>query len=92
MVAHGGLLARRLIGFGSLGTFEGRCRSRVAAVHRRPVDTRLAIHPADMNCAASKEAVRRTLRRLVPRLAPMNYAAYLRRREMAGAEHRVAAH
>jgi len=93
VVAGGGLLARRLIGFGSLGTFERGATVAHAWLqsNRRPADTRLAIHPADMHCAASKEAVRRTLRRLVPRLTPMNYAAYLRRREMASAEHRVVA-
>ena len=93
VIAESGLLARRLIGFGSLGTFERGATVAHAWLQskRRPADTRLAIHPADMNCAASTKAVRRTLRRLLPGLTPMSYTAYLRRCELASAKHRVAA-
>ena len=94
VAGDGRLLARRLIGFGSLGAVERAATVAYAWLqsNRGPADTRLAIHPADMKCPTSKEAVRRTLRRLVPRLTPMNYVAYLRRRDTARGEHRTAAH
>jgi predicted deacetylase len=71
--------ARRLIGFGSLTAIEarttiayGRWQSR-----RMPVDTRLAIHPADMARPSTVQAIRTILGTLRNRLHPLNYAEYL---------------
>jgi predicted deacetylase len=74
------ILAHRLIGFGSLSAFEARMTAAHAWLqsHRRPADTRLAIHPADVRRDDTVEAIRCTLRRLLPRLTPMNYMAFLR--------------
>jgi predicted deacetylase len=74
------VLARRLIGFGSLSSIESRLTSAHAWLqsHRRPADTRLAVHPADAQRTDTVEAIARTLRRLLPRLEPMNYMNFLR--------------
>jgi predicted deacetylase len=71
--------ARRLIGFGSLTAIEARttiayCRWQSL---RAPKDTRLAIHPADMNCPSTVTAIRRSLETLRHGLRPLNYAEYL---------------
>jgi predicted deacetylase len=72
--------ARRLIGFGSLTAIEarttiiyGRWQSQ-----RAPVDTRLAIHPADMARPSTVHAIRTILQTFRNRLQPLNYADYLR--------------
>lgn len=73
--------ARRLIGFGSLSALES-CASSVHAwvqSQRRAVDTRLAIHPADAECARSWQAIERTLGRLLPRTQALNYTEFLAR-------------
>jgi predicted deacetylase len=73
------LLARRLIGFGSLSAVESRVTAAYAWLqsHARPRDTRLAIHPADAQRASTRRAIDRTLRRLLPRTRPMNYVEFL---------------
>lgn len=75
----GTVRARRLIGFGSLGAIE----SGVTAVHawlqshRRAADTRLALHPVDLDRATSLAAIARTVRRLLPRTRPLNYLEFI---------------
>jgi predicted deacetylase len=79
------ILAHRLIGFGSLSAFEARMTAAHAWLqsHRRPADTRLAIHPADVRRGDAVEAIRCTLRRLLPRLTPMNYMTFLQSQHAA---------
>lgn len=73
------LLARRVIGWGSLSEVEARATALYAGWQGRrpPVDTRVAVHPADMARASQRRAVRRTLERLLERSAPASYAAFL---------------
>jgi predicted deacetylase len=80
IVHRDGLRARRLIGWGSLNPIEALATAIWADMQSRrpPADTRLAIHPADMRRPRQAHAVRRTLQRLLPRMRPMNYGAYLR--------------
>jgi len=70
--------ARRVIGWGSLGTIEATATAIWARLQtRRPVvDTRLAIHPADMRRPRQRDNIRRALRRLLPRMRAQNYATY----------------
>jgi len=81
------ILARRLIGFGSLNAFEARITSAHAWLqsHRRPEDTRLAIHPADVRRGHAIDSIRCTLRRLLLRLTPMNYMTFLESQHAAPA-------
>ena len=74
-----GLRARRLIGWGSLNAVEAAATAIWASAQSlRPVtDTRLAIHPADMRRPGQVRAVRRVLQRLLPRMRPMSYRAFL---------------
>jgi predicted deacetylase len=80
------ILARRLIGFGSLNVLESCATTMHAWVqsHRRPADTRLAVHPADGESAVSLGSIARTLRRLLPRTRPMNYLDFLDREKPRG--------
>jgi predicted deacetylase len=73
------LLARRLIGWGSLNAVETKVTCAWAAVQRRrvPVDTRLAIHPADMVRAQTRASIRRALDSLVDRTSMLSYRDYL---------------
>jgi predicted deacetylase len=79
IVHRNGLRARRLIGWGSLNAVEAMATAIWADMQSRrsPADTRLAIHPADMRRPRQTHAVQRTLQRLLPRMRPMNYGAYL---------------
>jgi predicted deacetylase len=79
IVQAGALRARRLIGWGSLNPVEALATAIWANLQsrRRPADTRLAIHPADMRRPAQARAVSRALQRLLPRMRPMTYRAYL---------------
>jgi predicted deacetylase len=72
-------LARRVVGFGSLTAWEAWATARVAALQARlpPVDTRLAIHPADLGRPASTRAVARTLGLLLEGRDPQSYGRYL---------------
>jgi predicted deacetylase len=72
-------LARRVVGFGSLSAWEAWATSTVAALQARlpPVDTRLAIHPADLERPASTRAVARTLGLLLEGRDPRSYGSYL---------------
>jgi predicted deacetylase len=72
-------LARRVVGFGSLTPWEAWATARVAALQARlpPADTRLAIHPADLERPASTRAVARTLEWLLEGLHPQSYGRYL---------------
>jgi predicted deacetylase len=71
--------ARRVIGWGSLGPVEAATTALYADLQsvRAGVDTRLAIHPADMRRPAQRRAVRRTLARLLPRMRAEGYTSYL---------------
>jgi predicted deacetylase len=73
--------ARRLIGFGSLTWAEARVTAGYAHFQSRrpPMDTRFAIHPADIERSSSVEAIRASLRRLLGNLEPMNYMDFLGR-------------
>jgi predicted deacetylase len=79
-IVHGDrLLAPRVIGWGSLSEVEARATAIYAALQSRlpAADTRLAVHPADMARASQRRAVRRVLARLLRRLRPVSYRAYL---------------
>ncbi|MCX5748297.1 MAG: hypothetical protein NT062_38075 [Proteobacteria bacterium] len=71
--------ARRLIGWGSLTRIEALATSAFAwlQTRRRAADTRLAIHPQDLVRARSRRSLQRTLARLVTKLDPMSYRAFL---------------
>ena len=79
IVADGRLLARRLIGWGSLNAVEASVTCWWADIQRRrePVDTRLAIHPADMVRARTLASIRRALDSLVTKMAVLSYRDYL---------------
>ncbi len=79
IVADGRLFARRLIGWGSLNAVESSVTCWWAAIQRRraPVDTRFAIHPADMVRARTLASVRHTLDVLVAGMALLSYRDYL---------------
>lgn len=72
-------LARRLVGFGSLTAWEAWATGRLAALQARlpPVDTRLAIHPADLERPTSTRAVERTLQALLEGRTARSYGRYL---------------
>jgi len=72
-------LARRVIGWGSLGAVEARATAFYAACQCRlpAADTRVAVHPADMARPSQKRAVRRALGQLLGRMQPSSYADYL---------------
>jgi predicted deacetylase len=79
-IVHGGdRYARRVIGWGSLGAIEAATTALYADLQsvRAGVDTRLAIHPADMRRPGQRRAIRRTLARLLPRMLPESYTSYL---------------
>jgi predicted deacetylase len=79
-IVHGGdRHARRVIGWGSLGPLEAAATAVYADLQsvRTGVDTRLAIHPADMRRAGQKRAIRRTLTRLLGRMRAETYTSYL---------------
>jgi len=80
IVYRDAIWARRLIGFGSLTAAEAGLTAGYASLQsRRPaVDTRFAIHPADLERPCSVNAIRTSLRRLLCHLEPMNYADFLR--------------
>jgi uncharacterized protein len=71
--------ASRVIGWGSLSELEARMTALHATLQaRRAVaDTRLAIHPADVDRPSQRRAVRRVLERLLPRMQPLRYTDYL---------------
>jgi predicted deacetylase len=71
--------ARRVVGWGSLNAVETVATALYADLQsiRAGVDTRVAIHPADMRVPSQRRAVQRTLARLLPRMRPLNYAKYL---------------
>jgi predicted deacetylase len=79
LVSRGRLLARRVIGWGSLNGIEAAGTALYAGLQSRlpPADTRLAIHPADMRRPGQRRAITSALARLLPRMRPMNYSAYL---------------
>ena len=79
IVHRDGLRARRLIGWGSLNAVEAAATAIWAGAQSRrsPVDTRLAIHPADMRRPGQVGSVTRALRHLLPRMRAMSYRAYL---------------
>jgi predicted deacetylase len=74
------LRARRLIGWGSLNPVEAAATAIWASAQslRRPADTRLAIHPADMRRPAQTRAIRRVLERMLPRMRALSYRTFLR--------------
>jgi len=79
IVAPQGLVARRLVGWGSLNAIEA-CATRWWAalqIRRAPADTRLAIHPADMAKPRTVASIRAALRALLARATPQNYRDFL---------------
>jgi hypothetical protein len=82
-IVHGGdRHARRVIGWGSLGPLEAAVTAVYADLQsvRTGVDTRLAIHPADMRRPGQKRAIRRTVRRLLGQMRAETYTTYLEAR------------
>jgi uncharacterized protein len=79
IIHQGDRFARRVIGWGSLSAIEAVTTELYADLQsaRTGVDTRLAIHPADMRRPGQQRAIRRTLTRLVGRMRPENYTSYL---------------
>ncbi|HEX3693768.1 MAG TPA: DUF2334 domain-containing protein [Polyangia bacterium] len=71
--------ARRVIGWGSLSALEARATAIYAALQARSaaVDTRLAVHPVDVDPPSQRRAVKRVLGRLLSRMRPLRYADYL---------------
>jgi hypothetical protein len=79
-IFHGGdRHARRVIGWGSLGAIEAAATAFYADLQstRTGVDTRLAVHPADMRRPGQRRAIRRTLTRLTSRMRTESYTSYL---------------
>ena len=76
---HGTRHARRVVGWGSLNPLETVATALYADLQsiRAGLDTRVAIHPADMRRPMQRRAIRRTLTRLLPRMRPLNYTAFL---------------
>jgi predicted deacetylase len=74
------LVARRLIGWGSLTAIEAVATASWAwlQARRAPADTRLAVHPPDLLRAVTRRSIARTLRSLVGPLEPVSYDRYLR--------------
>lgn len=79
IVFRGRRLARRVIGWGSLSGLEAAVTAVYADLQsaRSNADTRLAVHPADMARAGQRRAIRRVISRLLPRMRPQSYTAYL---------------
>lgn len=79
IVRGGAARARRVIGWGSLGPLEAAATAAYASLQsaRAGIDTRLAIHPADMRRSGQKRAIRRVISRLVRRMRTRNYTSYL---------------
>jgi len=73
------VLARRLIGWGSLTAIEAVATSVWARLQTRrsPADTRLAVHPPDVRRPSTRRSLIRTLRVLLERHRPVSYATYL---------------
>jgi hypothetical protein len=71
--------ARRVIGFGSVTSWESWATARLAAwqARRPPTDTRLAVRPADMDRPFSELALARVLRRLLDGRTPLGYGRFL---------------
>jgi predicted deacetylase len=80
IVHRGARRARRVVGLGSLTALEARATALVAAGQARlpAADTRLALHPADLERPSSTRAAERILRVLLERCTPSSYARYLR--------------
>jgi predicted deacetylase len=76
----GQVTARRLIGWGSLTGLEALATSLWARVQlaRTAVDTRLAVHPADVSRAVTRRSVTRTMKGLLASHQPVSYATHLR--------------
>lgn len=77
--AGGPSRARRVVGLGSLTAWEAWATARLAAwqASRPPVDTRVAIHPADLERPSSELALARALRRLLEDRTALSYDRYL---------------
>ena len=80
------VLARRLIGWGSLTEVEARATALWAWLQRRraPADTRLAVHPPDVRRATTRRSLEATLTALLRDHEPVSYRTYL---TGAGATH-----
>jgi predicted deacetylase len=79
IIHHGTRHARRVVGWGSLNPIETVATAIYADLQsiRTGLDTRLAIHPADMRLPSQRRAINRILTRLLPRMRALNYATYL---------------
>jgi predicted deacetylase len=71
--------ARRVVGWGSLNAVETVATAIYADLQsiRAGLDTRVAIHPADMRRPTQRRAIRRALTRLLPRMRALNYATFV---------------
>jgi predicted deacetylase len=72
-------LAPRVIGWGSLSELEARATALYAGwqARRTAVDTRLAVHPVDVDRPSQRRAVGRALGRLLSRMRPLRYSDFL---------------
>jgi predicted deacetylase len=79
IVHHGRTLAQRVIGWGSLNPVEAVATAVYAGLQslRADVDTRLAIHPADMRRPGQRRAIERVVSRLAARMRAESYTTYL---------------
>lgn len=73
------LLARRLIGWGSLSEVEARATALWARLQtwRGAADTRLCVHPPDITRASSRRSVKKTMQRVLAHHVPQSYAQFL---------------
>ena len=81
-----GSRALRLIGWGSLNPIEAAATRAFAFVQRqrRSADTRLAVHPADMQRPAVRRSIAATARHLRRDLVPASYNRYLEASPIGG--------
>ena len=79
IVVANSLFAPRVIGLGSLSGFEALLTGKYATIQSQLTaeDTRLAIHPADMERPYSRRVMERVTARLLSTTVPQNYKQYL---------------
>ncbi len=79
IIHDGNRYARRVIGWGSLNAIEAVATSLYADLQSATTDgdVRVAIHPADMRRPRQRRAIGRAVARLLSRMHPQSYTAYL---------------
>jgi predicted deacetylase len=71
--------ASRVVGWGSLNGVEAVATDAYARLQTlwRVIDTRVAVHPADMRRPAQRRSIAAALARLTARARPLSYTSYL---------------